>query len=326
MNRFLLLLLLPVVAGCAALRSAPPPQPAWIGRSIYSDDRFVYAVGHSQPQESEKRAKDEAVSDATAAFIKYCGVSVESFDRSIEAYARDGEGRERSDSRIASQVELRSHAFVREALPISWYAVRRGSSHAASVLLRVPKAEVARIQNEKDVQLSLDVLLYHEDDDGKMKPLTEGAILRSGGGFAVYARPSDESYVYLFEIDGLDRTFRLFPNPAFGTGENPLAGGKAAWIPNERGLLILDNTTGKERLYLFASRERIPEFEGTGAPLSGKNLDDLVAVKKMGVIGLREKRDVVPISPPQKTTDVLAAKNKLQAQGGFVYETWFWHK
>ena len=176
------------------------------------------------------------------------------------------------------------------------------------------------------MELSLDVLLYREDDDGKLKPLVDGATLRSGGGFGVYVRPSDESRVYLYEIDGRDRAIRLFPNPAFGTGDNPLAPGKPAWIPNERVLLALDNMTGKESLYLFASRERIPELEGGAAALTRRDLDELVAVKKMSVAGLREKRDAVPVAPPQKKTGVLTVRNKLQVQGAVVDKTWFWHQ
>ena len=325
MKRARLALLIAVLAGCAEFRRTSPP-PDWMSKTIFTDDRFIYAVGHSQAQDTEKTARHDAVADAAEAFVKYCGVTDESFDRSIESYSLDGVGREAEYSRIAARMERRPGAFARHAPPMSWYSVRDGSQHIASVLLRVPKEEQARIQKEKDVQLSLDVLLYQEDDDGKLKPLVDGAILSSGGGFAIYARPSDESYLYLYEIDEREDAFRLFPNPAFGTGGNPLAPGKPAWIPNGRGFLTLDNTTGKERLYLFASRESIPELEGGAAALTRRDLDDLVAVKKISVDGLREKRDAVPVAPPQKTAGVLTARNKILAQGAVVYETWFRHR
>ena len=297
-----------------------------MSKSVWTDGGFIYAVGHSEPQDDEATARDDAVADATAAFVKYCGVSVETFDRSVESYANDGEGRGRGGGGTASRVEARSRALTRHSPPASWYVTRDGSQHTAAVLVRVPKEERERIRKEKDVQLSLDALLYYEDDDGRMKPFSSGLTLRTGGRFAVYARPSDDSYVYLFEIDGRGGAFRLFPNTALATASNPLSAGKAAWMPNERSLFNLDNTTGREKLYFFASREKIPEFEGADAALTGRILDDVVSVHKIGVVKLRDKRDVVLVSPPRKTADILEVKNKLQAQGPVVYETGFLHK
>jgi hypothetical protein len=132
--------------------------------------------------------------------------------------------------------------------------------------------------------------------------------------------------LYLFQIDALGRSFQLFPNPSYRTEANPVQAGHVVWIPNEKDLMVLDETTGKERFYLFASRERIPELESDRSPIAGKDLDDLVAIKKMGVVGIREKHDAVTITAPQRTRDVLEVKKKLQAEGAFVYETWFWHK
>lgn len=319
-------LLIAALAGCARFRPAPPPPPDWLGKTIFTDDQFIYAVGHSQPQDAEKTARRDAVADATEVFLKSCGVDEESFDRSIESYSLDGSGREAEYSRLAGRLERRPRAFARLAPPLSWYSVRDGGQRAASVLLRVPKEEQARIRQEKEMRLSLDFLFYREDEDGKLKPLVEGEILRSGGRFGLYLRPSDESYVYLYETDGSDRTFRLFPNPAFGTESNPLPPGKPAWIPNERRLLALDSTTGKETLTLFASRKRIPELEGGIAALTRTDLRELAAAKKMSAAGLREKRGAGAVVPPQKPARPLADKEKLLAEDAAVYETWFRHR
>ena len=52
----------------------------------------------------------------------------------------------------------------------------------------------------------------------------------------------------------------------------------------------------------------------------------MVRLKKMGMAGLKAKQDPSRTAPPKREHDVVAVKRKLQAEGAFVYETWFWHK
>jgi hypothetical protein len=324
MKRSLFALTMVVLAGCARLRPAAPP-PDWRGKSVFTDDDFVYAAGRSEPQDSERTARDDALAGATAALVDYSGVGVEAFDRSVEIYGRDGDGPARGEA--ASRAARRARVVLRLATAVSWYAAREGRQHTAAVLLRIPKELLELIRREKGVRLAADLLLYRDDDDGKMRPLVEGEALHSGGGFAAYVRPSDDCYVYLYEVDGFRGAFRLFPNPALGPGSDPLPAGRAAWIPNERGLLDLDPATGKERLYLFVSRERIPELEGPIAALTGRSLDEFAAAKGMSVAALRDKRDPVLVRPPQGARSALEVKEKLRTDGGsIVYETWFRHQ
>ncbi|MCX5866265.1 MAG: hypothetical protein NT009_02115 [Proteobacteria bacterium] len=42
--------------------------------------------------------------------------------------------------------------------------------------------------------------------------------------------------------------------------------------------------------------------------------------------GVKQKRDPDAVVPPKKNQAVAEVKRKLQAEGAFVYETWFWHK
>jgi hypothetical protein len=88
----------------------------------------------------------------------------------------------------------------------------------------------------------------------------------------------------------------------------------------------MDETTGKEYVYVFASRDAIKEFEDpAAATLTKSNLDDVILIKKMGVAGLKDKRDPAKFTP-KRVSDIKEIKKKLQAEGAFVYETWFWHK
>ncbi|MFA6318161.1 MAG: DUF4384 domain-containing protein [Elusimicrobiota bacterium] len=307
--------------------------PSWVEKTVIPEGDFIYAVGHSQPRGTEREAKDEAVTDATSQFVKYCGVSVEGFLRSYEAYSKE-DAKEKTEHDVRSLTRLKTTAFVSRSVPEAWHTVEKSAGafktkklFETSVLLKVPREEFDRISKERNIRLSIDALFYHEGEDGKMKVLSEGTLLKSGDGYAIYLRPSDACHLYVFQVDALGKTFRLFPNPEFKTAANPVPAAMDLWIPNAESLYTLDETTGKERFFIFGSLDKIAEFEGTDpAGLTLKDFDSVVRLKKMGVAGLKAKRDASSIAPPKRDHDVVAVKRKLQAEGAFVYETWFWHK
>jgi hypothetical protein len=310
--------------GASAVSAA---QPSWYDTTILPQGDFIFAVGHSLCRKDEQDAKDEALADATKAFIRYCKVSVDTFDRSVEVYSKSG-GREGAAADFKSENIIRAKAFVSEAIPEEWYVQKERDGVVASVLLKIPKEEFSRITKERSIKLSLDTLFYYEGERGKMEVLSEGAVLHSADGYAIYVRPSDTCYLYAYQVDGLGRSYRLFPNAAYATAANPVAAASDCWIPNGKTLLVFDDTTGKEYFYLFASPEKIAEFEGAGATtLHREDLENVISLKKMGVAGLRQKRYATEVTPPKRgELDVVQVKKKLQAEGAFVYETWYWHK
>jgi hypothetical protein len=160
-----------------------------------------------------------------------------------------------------------------------------------------------------------------------MQILTEGNVLNSGEGYAIYVRPSDNCYLYVYQVDALGKSDRIFPNLKYNTASNPLASGDDYWIPNSQKLYILDETTGKENFYIFSSLNKIEEFEGERAlSLNRQDIDNFIGIKKMGVAGVKQKRDAEKVVISTHGQTVMEIKNKLQAEGAFVYETWFWHK
>ncbi|MCX5866267.1 MAG: DUF4384 domain-containing protein [Proteobacteria bacterium] len=300
--------------------------PSWFSKTIIPQGEFIFSVGHSQPRETEQEAKDNALAKATEEFVRYCKVDVQSFDRSIEVYSKE-QGKEFSKSSFEAQGVIRARAFVSRALPEDWYVRKEKGKFLASVLLKVPKEEFDRIVNEKNIKLSLDVLFYYEGEDGRMQILNEGDVLKSGDGYAIYVKPSDSCYLYVYQVDALGKSFRLFPNQDFETVLNPLPPAGDLWIPNATKLFTLDETTGKEYFYIFASPDKMPDFEGQAAvELTKKDIDNVVGIKKMGVAGVKQKSDTGTVVPPKKNQAVAEVKRKLQAEGAFVYETWFWHK
>ncbi|MBC8184537.1 DUF4384 domain-containing protein [candidate division KSB1 bacterium] len=337
---FLYVSLVLMLCGCSAtmknfqevlVESSQPQKPAWYDQTLLQEGEFIYAVGHSLSRNSEQEAKDDALARAVQEIVKYSGVTVEAFDRSVEASSIQ-DGKEYYTSDFETKRKIRAKAFVKRALPMDWYIQKMakmqgnkkvGDSYLASVYLRAPENEIERIQEEKDVKLSLDIGLYYEDETGKLQYLNEGHVLNSGEGYALYVRPTDNCYLYVFQVDDLGRSYRLFPNAEYFTGENPIKAGEDYWIPNSEQYFFLDETTGKERFYLFASLEKIIDLEGAAAL---EQADFNRVLTTMGVGGLKTKLNTYKVEPPKKQVQAAEVKKKLQAKGAFVYETWFWHR
>ncbi len=313
------------------LNSYPPERPGWVDQGIVAKDGYIFVTGHSRPKETEQEARDDALNAATGEFVKYCKVEVEVFDRIVETYS-ETEGADYSRMDLEHRASARARAFVRQAAPERWYVrhmakmrgeKRASSNYLATVLLKVPQEEFERIGRERDIKLSLDIGLYREADGGTLTQIFEGDVLRSGDGYALYAKPSDDCYLYVFQSDETGKGYRLFPNDAYETEGNPIRAGADLWIPNPQKLLILDETTGKEKIYLFASPDPIPELEGH-VSMETESLGRVI--KTMGPAGIKNKRTPYAAVPPKRKKKTVEIKKKLQARGEFVYETWFWHR
>jgi len=333
-NRFLFMLFPLVIITSAysnsqdiVLETSHPQKPAWLDSTIVEEKSYIFAIGHSQAQPTEAEAKEQALAQATEEVVRYSGVTIESFSRSVDASSMK-QGKEYYTSDFETQSRIRARAFVRRTVPVDWY-IRKMSDkkkkeiyYLASVKLRVPVEEIERIQAEKNVRLSLDIGIYYQNEKGELRYLNESDVLRSGDGYALYTRPSDPCYLYIYQVDALNKAFRLFPNPDFNTLDNPVQPGVDCWIPNMDQVFYLDETTGKEKFYVFASPVSIPELEGK---LELKQADLDRQLKTMGVGGLKNKTVSYNVTPP-KQVQVAEVKKKLQAEGAFVWETWFWHK
>jgi len=313
------------------LESQPSEKPVWADKTIIPKDNYIFTVGHSKEQENERDAKDDALVRATEEVVKYCGVTVDTFDRSIETYSQ-AQGQTYHKLDFQSKANIRAKAFVKKAIPEQWYirkmARMQGNRklseyYLVSVYLKVPYDAVEKIKEDKDVKISVDIGIYYEEANEKLQYLTEGSVLHSGDAYAIYIKPSDDCYVYIYQVDDLGKSYKLFPNDNFDTGYNPLLAGQDYWVPNTDQLLVLDETTGKEKFYIFASLQKINDLEGN-LILEEKNLGRVL--KTMGVAGLKKKINPGKVSLPKRSKQVAEVKKKLQAGGAFVYETWFWHK
>ena len=97
-----------------------PQKPLWYNRTIEQKGEFIFAVGHSQPKPTLQEAEDDALARATKEVVKYCGVTVESFARSIEVSSEE-EGKIYYRLDFDTQSRIIAKAFVRRAMPVQWY-------------------------------------------------------------------------------------------------------------------------------------------------------------------------------------------------------------
>ncbi len=312
------------------VESSAAPKPEWTSQSIKQEGKFIFATGSSKAMPTEQEAKDEALARATEEIVRYSGVTVDAFSRSVEA-SSEVQGKEYYTADFETKRKIRAKAFVRRATPIEWYMQKIarmqgnekiGESYSAFVYVKVSEEEIERIQTEKDVKLSLDIGMYYEDENGKLEYLAEGRVLHSGDAYALYIRPTTNCFLYVVQADDMGHLYRLFPNATYQAGTNPLNAGEDYWVPNTEKYFVLDETTGKERFYVFASPAGIPELEGS-SELQLAEVERIV--KTMGVAGMKEKVRSYTAAPP-KRVQIAEVKKKLQAEGAFVYETWFWHR
>ena len=187
-----------------------------------------------------------------------------------------------------------------------WYISKKDDKFVVSILLKVPKDEFKLIVNERNLRLSIDILFYYETKDGRMRSLNEGDVLKTGDGYAIYVKPSDPCYLYIFQIDTLGKTFRLFPNSNFNTGINPIQPASEVWIPNQEQLFKLDEITGKEFFYLFASLYPIEDFEGKNVlNLNIQKIEKVIEINKMGVACVKQKRHMEDVRQPGQNHNII---------------------
>ncbi|MBI3798437.1 MAG: OmpA family protein [Deltaproteobacteria bacterium] len=113
---------------------------------------------------------------------------------------------------------------------------------------------------QEPASLIMDVGIFYEDPESRPQKLQEGAVLRSGDGYRIYFEPHQSCYVYIFQIDSSSKFFPLYPNPNYGTSENFVQARTAYWAPRNKWF-ELDDTRGKEEIYVVASKECRKDIE-----------------------------------------------------------------
>ena len=151
--------------------------------------------------------------------------------------------------------------------------------------------------------------VYRSKGKGDLKPIQDGTVLRSGDHYKIMFTPDKDSYVYIFQADSSGQLFQLFPMEEFDgvhlNNVNPVKKGASYTLPALNKAFVLDNVTGKERFYFFASQGRSNELEGLYKQLvearNRKNQSQVAEAqakleqhfKRRGMAGIAQDRDMV---------------------------------
>lgn len=170
--------------------------------------------------------------------------------------------------------------------------------------------------------LELEAGVFYEGGDGKLYPLREGMVLNSKDNYAVYVKPRQPCYVYIYQVDSTKKATRLFPNTQFSSVQGALTAGKEYWLPEGRDYLYLDETQGLEDIYVFATRAPSPALEA----IKEAETDSLkTVIRTMGVAGRRGGEAPVRAQGTRGEAMDLVTR-KLAAQGDFFYKVSFVHR
>lgn len=212
----------------------------------------------------------------------------------------------------ASLLETKSAAVLASAN----FVMANGA--ALSALMTAPEA-----RKEKEAPMALEAALVYAGADGKLRAVREGATLTSKDNYALYLKPGQDCWIYIYQTDSAGNTLRLFPNDDFKTQGNPMAAGREYWAPNDGDYYFLDENKGRETIYVVASRRPKPELEALVSARQEVFLKKVDELKLMGAAGSRSVSVVK--SKPLRGNEADILSKRLGADGDFVYAVSFRH-
>jgi hypothetical protein len=101
--------------------------------------------------------------------------------------------------------------------------------------------------------------VYRVAGKGEPQSFSDGSELCSGDSYKLIFEPSENSYVYIFQIDSANKIFRLFPTVDFKgaakANKNPVQKGVKYFVPAEKKSFKLDQQVGKETIYFVVTQK-----------------------------------------------------------------------
>ena len=185
-------------------------------------------------------------------------------------------------------------------------------------------AMMALPAEKKEEPLALEAALVYVGADGKLRAVREGAAMTSSDNYALYLKPAQDCWIYIYQADSAGNTLRLFPNPDFKTAANPVYAGRELWAPNDGDYYFLDENKGKETIYVVASRKPKAALEEL---VSAKQEAFLKKVDELKLMGAGGRRSVnVVKTKPLRGAEADIISKRLGAAGDFLFTVSFRHE
>lgn len=122
----------------------------------------------------------------------------------------------------------------------------------------------AKIKSTKSLNFKVNYV-YRPAGQGDLRPLKDGATLKSGDHYKIQFTPQENGYVYIFQIDSSDTVYQLFPMDEWSgvvlNNHNPVRAGTTYHLPADDKSFVLDDQRGLETIYFLASREDDPNVK-----------------------------------------------------------------
>jgi hypothetical protein len=233
-------------------------KPAWVSQRPRRPDYYIgvgFAANTGKPEQDRKRAEQSAIN----ALAKEVRVQVKSrFTDRMRAENKNG--KQESSQEVESFIET----TVSEVLPgveveARWHDEKAKEYWAYAVLLKRKvnieplSLTVEAIGRRKIGAELIDVVVKNDN------------ILKSRDNLKISFEVSDTAFVYALLYDSQGQANLIFPNAEINLS-NKVKGGVRYQIPTGDNWFWLDDHTGRETIYVVASRRPMPEI----AQLLGK--------------------------------------------------------
>jgi hypothetical protein len=110
---------------------------------------------------------------------------------------------------------------------------------------------------DKESELHVEVKYsYRSEGESDFKPLHDNAVLYSGDKYKIQFTPSEDSYVYVFQMNtDNQKIYTLFPCTEefrIEQNQNPFSANTTYYLPNEKQHWKLEEPLGFEKIYFLA--------------------------------------------------------------------------
>jgi hypothetical protein len=93
-------------------------------------------------------------------------------------------------------------------------------------------------------------------------PQEEAIALTLADNYRLFLEPSEDCYVYIFQLTATNILVKLFPNETYSSIQNRLQQGQTVYLPAEPNWFHLGEGTGREYLYVIASAQPSLDLDG----------------------------------------------------------------